>query len=73
MKKRKEDLEKGAPAKDNNFTDEARKLRIEQKDFDRITKMIESDCEFLMDKQIIDYSLLIGIYEKEKALSKKPI
>ena len=40
-------------------------------DYTRIVEMIESDCQFLREKKIIDYSLLIGIYEKEKALSNK--
>lgn len=38
-------------------------------DYERIIKLIEGDCEFLRKKGIIDYSLLVGIYEKERALS----
>jgi len=46
-------------------------LKISEEDYKRVNKMIKEDCEFLEEKQIIDYSLLIGIYEKERAMSKK--
>lgn len=48
------------------------KLKINKDDFKKITNMIYSDCEFLKEHKIIDYSLLVGIYEKERALSNYP-
>lgn len=65
-----EKIEDGAPRKDNNFTLENMKLKISKEDFRHITNIIYNDCEFLKEHKIIDYSLLVGIYEKEKALSK---
>lgn len=62
----KENINKGAPRKDNNFTLEKTKLKVSKEDFERINSMIQSDCEFLKEQQIIDYSLLVGIYEKEQ-------
>ena len=47
-------------------------MKISKEDFKRITHMIYNDCEFLKEHKIIDYSLLVGIYEKERALSKFP-
>ncbi len=69
----KENINKGAPRKDNNFTLEKMKLKVSKEDFERINDMIQSDCEFLKEHKIIDYSLLVGIYEKNIMTSKYSI
>ena len=71
--RRDEKIFDGAPRKDNNFTNENMRLKISEEDYKRVVKMIRDDCEFLEQKQIIDYSLLIGIYEKERAMSKNRV
>jgi hypothetical protein len=45
-------------------------LQISTDEYDRIAEMIEEDSKFLMNCKIIDYSLLVGIHDKEKARRK---
>ena len=66
----KEKIDQGAPRKDNNFTLENVKLKVSRQDFEKVTNIIYTDCEFLKEQKIIDYSLLVGIYEKERFLSE---
>ena len=61
-------LKKGAAGKDLNFINMKERLNISCDDFDRITDMIISDSKFLMNCRIIDYSLIVGIHDKQAAL-----
>jgi len=47
------------------------KVIVPPKDLLKIESILKADCEFLSDSGIIDYSLLLGIHDKEKELCKK--
>lgn len=66
-------ISKGAPKKDQNFVKEGMKLNISDDDHERVMRMIEDDCKFLEDHDIIDYSLLVGVYEKNRSNLGKSI
>lgn len=64
-----ESISKGCPRKDLNWRKENMALNITTQDYDTIIDIIQRDCSFLEKCNIIDYSLLVGIHDKEKAKS----
>ena len=55
------DVNKGASKKDLNFVNEKKKLKLSEFTKQNLLLQIEKDTKFLAEKNIIDYSLLIGI------------
>lgn len=47
-----------------NFTNEKRKIFLKESEKYRILETIDKDTNFLMNNNLIDYSLLIGISDK---------
>lgn len=57
----------GCPRKDLNWRKEKMGLNITTEDYDTIIDIIQRDCSFLEKCSIIDYSLLVGVHDKEMA------
>ena len=61
----------GAAKKDLNFRNEKMALRITTDDYDKIAEFIERDTKFLEQCKIIDYSLLVGVHDRQEALNAR--
>lgn len=55
--------------KDLDFLDKNEKFRIGEQNRKRIIEIIRKDCNFFVENNIIDYSLLVGISNKQDATS----
>ena len=45
-------------------------IRISIPEYEKLIDMIQRDSNFLMKCKIIDYSLLVGIHDKQQSLGK---
>ena len=61
---------KGAAKKDLNFLEEKRKVYVPADVYEHLKTMVVDDCKFLSQNGIIDYSLLVGVHDKEEEISK---
>ena len=60
-----EGIPTGKVLKDQNFITSHLKILLEEKQIAEIIKEIHIDVEILMSEHIMDYSILIGFYDKE--------
>ena len=61
---------KMAPRKDNDWVKADFKLLFTKEKYNRFLKIIEKDKEFLKSQNLIDYSLLVGIWKKDSIDSR---
>lgn len=54
----------GRILKDENFRNSNMKISLPNKEYMEIIKILEDDMKILLDLNIMDYSLLIGFYER---------
>lgn len=59
---------KSDPLKDNNFLNRGQILNVSKADYDSIESLVKNDVGYLRRKNIIDYSLLVGIHDKEETI-----
>jgi len=64
---------KGAAKKDNNFVDEQATMRLHPNIYSKLIAQIQRDSEFLAEKNIIDYSLLVGSIASSRDLNVRPM
>lgn len=55
--------EPSMPRKDCNFIEEDVSIHLKLSDYLLFCKMVEVDSDFLMQNDLIDYSLLLGIHD----------
>ena len=55
--------------KDLDFIDRKEKFRVGDANKRSILEIIKKDCQFFVDNGIIDYSLLVGVNQKNDLLS----
>ena len=53
--------DRSIPLKDLDFLEDEMKLILDKKDHEQFLKSLEKDCQFFIEHNIIDYSLLIAI------------
>ncbi len=63
----KEKVLAGEPKKDLDFKNEKAAIKVSCEDYDTIVDILNEDIKFLMENNIIDYSLLIGIHDRLKS------
>lgn len=64
---------KGAAKKDNNFIDEQATMRLPATIYHKLIAQVQRDSEFLAQKNIIDYSLLVGSIAASRDLNVRPM
>jgi hypothetical protein len=60
----------GKILKDENFRHFDRKVMISETQYTDIIQVLEADMKLLMELNIMDYSILLGFYEKNHSKSK---
>ena len=71
----KDRISSGEAQKDENFLENGIKIRLKRQEGRNLLDQIQKDAEFLADKKVMDYSLLIGIvdnrlYEEKTRINK---
>ncbi len=52
--------------KDKNFLQDQFKLELSEPQFSELSNQIEADSKFFAENDLIDYSLLLGVYKRKR-------
>lgn len=64
-----EEFKSGAPLKDLDFRNRNERIKVSCSDYDKIISILNDDVDFLIENNIIDYSLLVGIHDRMKGMN----